>query len=61
MFDENMKETSVGRSSENIIIEAKQVFVWKERMKHGNPRWNIKTRPRVVPGTLFLALFNNKL
>jgi hypothetical protein len=49
---ENIKETSVDRSTENIILVAKQVFVWKEGMKHGNPRWNTKARLRSVPEIL---------
>jgi hypothetical protein len=45
IFVENMKVTSVDRSSENIILVSKQKFVWKER-------WKIKARLRVVPGIL---------
>jgi hypothetical protein len=40
-----MKVTSVDRNSENIVLVAKQIFVWKTR-------WNIKARLRVVPGIL---------
>jgi hypothetical protein len=38
MVVENMQVRSVARSSENILSVAKQVFVWKERMKHGISR-----------------------